>query len=208
MLKIFSYSNHLLLTSIPLLMLRLESRRNLSTFANLSILKSYRKRSHLKPYIVDHNFPLFYKIKPTSDTSSTNIDINTGRIFQSFVNPKMEFLAKFSPSNAVYFYTDGSKGAPGSFVGIAIYCPLLSLSLKYRIRSYASIFSAEALAIWHTTNIILTNYIDHAHIFTDSLSTLHSLLHFASSANSCPFVVSIMKNLVEAKERYLHINHT
>lgn len=198
LLKIFASSNHQLLSSIPTLILSQRMREN-QTVSQLPLLKAYNKLSHLKPLIVSHLFPLFFEIKPSTHISNSHIDIETGRIIQASVNPKLEFLSKFSsPADSIHFYTDGSKAEPVMYVGFAIYSSSLPLPLKYRIRSYGSIFSAEALAISHTIELIIFNKIPKTTIFTDSLSTLQSLLHFSTTGNSSPFIVTIVKNILKA----------
>lgn len=89
-------------------------------------------------------------------------------IFSSFFE---EFL-----TGRTTFFTDGSKREPAYYVGLAIFSPALHLMIQKRITSYASIFTAEALAIITAIQLIIYRKIPKASIFSDSLSVLNSVL--------------------------------
>lgn len=207
LLKKFAFSNHPILSSLPALSLSLRNNNGYQHLFHLPLLKAYNKLLHLKPLIEAHPFPLFYDIAPSTDISNLIIDIKSRRLIQASADPKAEFLARFNNcENSPYFFTDGSKSEPETYVDFAIHCSSLSLSLKYRISSFASIFSAEALAILHTINLIISKNIPEAFVFTDSLSCLQSLLSFSTSGRCNSFIVGIAKALIQSMDLNSIIN--
>ncbi|KAL6421606.1 hypothetical protein ACFW04_014224 [Cataglyphis niger] len=65
------------------------------------------------------------------------------------------------------------------FSCFSIYSPSLHLQFFFKTHSFSSIFTAEALAILHTLEYILTNSISKSVIFTDSKSLILSIIIFA-----------------------------
>jgi len=84
---------------------------------------------------------------------------------------------KFSSSlvkEGISIYTDGSK-SEDSPVGAAVYSPDLGLALKHKLPADASIFSAEAWAIYQAFILLESSQSDSATIFSDSKSVLDAL---------------------------------
>lgn len=204
-LRVFSSSWHPLLTSLPFLRHDLQNRQSHRILLDLPLLQSYDRFFRYKRLIEEYPFPPTYMIPPSATVPTSTIDISAGRMLQESNNPENDFLTTFSEhlSESTSFYTDGSKKGDGLYVGFAIYSPSLDLSLKYRISSYASVFSAEALAILQTIKLIISNNICKSCIFSDSLSTLQAIL---SPSRTSPIVLEIAKHLVTASERELKIN--
>jgi len=84
---------------------------------------------------------------------------------------------KFSSSlvrEGISIYTDGSK-SEDSPVGAAVYSPKLGLALKHKLPADASIFSAEAWAVYQALILVESSQFDNATIFSDSKSVLDAL---------------------------------
>lgn len=77
--------------------------------------------------------------------------------------------------NIVEIFTDGSKILDAETVGSACYCPRLSITSCTSLNSYASVFTAECVALRDTLDISLKNPGHNFYIFSDSLSALQSL---------------------------------
>ncbi|XP_011689992.1 PREDICTED: RNA-directed DNA polymerase from mobile element jockey-like [Wasmannia auropunctata] len=91
---------------------------------------------------------------------------------------------------SVVFYTDGSKIEEISTVGAACYSPQLNLELMDRLPQHASVFSAEAWAIYNVILSLKAFSVNDAVIVTDSLSTLQAL---QSTGNHDASVKSLSK---------------
>ena len=112
-------------------------------------------------------------------------------ILRSSNSPKkFDRIFRHLLSSSIAFFTDGFKTEVGCYVGLTIHCPNLNLNLQFRISSYSSILTAEALAIQialeYTEQYNLSNF----SIFIDSFSTLQILSNrsdFITSPSSCIF---------------------
>lgn len=95
-------------------------------------------------------------------------------------SPLSDHVYKHLQASPYYlvFYTDASRTAPGNYVGFAVYSPTLHIQLLFRISSYSSIFTAEALAIHYALNYILSYSFHQSVIFTDSKSVTEALISF------------------------------
>jgi len=67
------------------------------------------------------------------------------------------FFEKSEPlsSNAISFYTDGSKKNLDDPTGASVYSPDIDLGIMHRLPAETSVFSAEAWAIYLAINTII-----------------------------------------------------
>lgn len=94
-------------------------------------------------------------------------------------------------------YTDGSKTPDALSVGSSYYCPTLEISQSTSINKFASIYTAELLAINMALDIAIKNLNSHINIFTDSLSCCLALQNPFFNNQSNPFIKTIIEKIVE-----------
>lgn len=95
------------------------------------------------------------------------------------------------------FFTDGSKKEKGSFVGLAIHSLGLERCPIFKISFFASIFTAEALAINSTLDIILHNSFKSSLIFTDSLSVIKVISNCSPLNCTHPLITRLKEKLYQ-----------
>ena len=125
--------------------------------------------------------------------------ISRGREIIKSAHPTTIFSDKFFQviSSHTSFYTDGSKTDAGCYVGLAILFPNPPFfQFQGRISSYASIFTAEALAILLTLEHIKSTIIRKSIIFTDSLSTLQAISNPSVIINSSHIIIFRIKRVL------------
>ncbi|KYM96273.1 PREDICTED: uncharacterized protein LOC108779613 [Cyphomyrmex costatus] len=106
--------------------------------------------------------------------------------------------------NANVFYTDGSKVDDNTYVGSAVFSPQLNLEYMCKLSPYASIFTAEAWAIYNAMLFILHNGLKRAVIVSDFKSVLETLKGFRNKTNN--YIVCYIRALIEeAKFNNSHI---
>ncbi|KYN02860.1 hypothetical protein ALC62_06310 [Cyphomyrmex costatus] len=97
--------------------------------------------------------------------------------------------------NATVFYTDGSKVDDSTYVGSAVFSPQLNLKFMCKLSSYASIFTAEAWAIYNALLYILHNGLERSVIVSDSKSVLETLKGFRNKTNN--YIIYYIRALIE-----------
>lgn len=176
-LKCLSYSSH---PVIPL-------------FSNFFYLPLNGKTYHIKHHFIlykafacirNHSNtiynspnPLPYHFDYELQHFTPNINILEGLSIQNSSHPNNAFTKCFERnlSASHCFYTDGSKTQNGSHTGFSIFSPTLDIRFQAKINRHASIFSAEALAIYHAINFIIDKKLPSSTIFSDSQSILKTL---------------------------------
>lgn len=104
----------------------------------------------------------------------------------------------------VTLYTDGSKVDDSTYVGSACYSPLPRTQLMYKIPSRASVFSAEAWAIYNAILLILDINAPEATIISDSMSVLKALQETTLNQNN--YLIPLIKAKLEAARKLkIHI---
>ena len=173
-----------LLTSHPTITAISELHQSISSQAhnlhNHPLLVALLKYNRNRNRIFSCPIPPCYFFSRESQQLIPKVSISPGREIIKSAHPAASFSEKYSQfiSSHTSFYTDGSKTSPGCYVGLAIFSPPPpppTYHFQARIFSYASIFTAEALAILLTLEHIKTSNIRKSIIFTDSLSTLQAL---------------------------------
>ena len=158
-------------------LLDLLNNRNTLNLFDLPALRAYARLVRHRNLIHSSEvLPCFtYSLESQIFSPSTITD--RGRSVSQSSDPPSNFLVSFRDilSSSLIFYTDGSKTKEGSYVGLAVHCPQLNLNLCFRISSYASIATAEALAIQLTLEYIEAHHLPNCTIFTDSLSTIQAI---------------------------------
>jgi len=111
---------------------------------------------------------------------------------------RIEMIKKFkefsSPliGEGISIYTDGSKTEDSS-VGAAVYFPELGLALKHKLPAVASIFSAEAWAIYQALILLESLQSEKAAIFSDSKNVLDALSSSYRKNNS-NYLIPLCRN--------------
>ena len=100
-----------------------------------------------------------------------------------------------SDDNAYAIYTDGSKSTDSVSTGSACYCPYLNESIAISTVKFASIFTAECIAINEAVKLALTRPNENADIFSDSLSALQALQNSQLSIKINPYILEIKSNI-------------
>ncbi|KAJ0171699.1 hypothetical protein K1T71_012462 [Dendrolimus kikuchii] len=72
-------------------------------------------------------------------------------------------------------FTDASKLSPNGPTGAAVWIPKYKIILNYKLPSYSSVFTGEAIAILEATLYIESHRIRKSIVFTDSLSCLQDI---------------------------------
>lgn len=98
-------------------------------------------------------------------------------------------------TESVVFYTDGSKVDEGTYVGSAIYSPQLKLHDMYKLPSQASVFTAEAWAIYNALSIALHENLTRVTIISESKSVLDVLSNYRNKTNN--YIIFYIRALVE-----------
>ena len=198
-LNSFSISDNPTLDSLDSLLDSLNGRDKFNLF-NLPILRAFAHFKRYKRFLFSSPVLQCFTYSLESQEPSSNIILDKEHQIQKSRNPKFSFLKHFhhNLSNSISFYTDWSKSAAGSYVGIAVFCPLLNLNLQIRISSLASIFAAESLAIQIALEQILSSLIPDSIIFTDSLSVLQAITQSSDfTSSSVPAIFKIKKLLLD-----------
>lgn len=151
--------------------------RNKFNLLNLPILRAYARLKRYKHLIFSSPVLQCFTYSLESQDLSPSVVLDLGSKIKKSNNPKLSFFNLFDSSlkNSISFYTDGSKTAAGSYVGLAVASPQLNLSFQFRLPSFASIFTAESLAIQIALEHILSSRIPNSIIFTDALSVLQAI---------------------------------
>ncbi|XP_018367425.1 PREDICTED: uncharacterized protein LOC108763958 [Trachymyrmex cornetzi] len=116
-------------------------------------------------------------------------------------------LAEFRDltSDSTLFYTDGSKVDHSTHVGAAVFAPQLQWELMLKLPPYASVFSAEAYAIYTAITLAIDRKLPKAIIITDSKSVLEAVKSFRNPTNN--YLIPLIRSvLVKAESKGTEIN--
>ena len=137
-------------------------------------------------------------------SSSIDIDIEFGKKLKNSADPNHLLNSFLSKSGATALYTDGSKTDEAKHVGSASICPEFSKTKTNSILKYASIFTAECIAIHDALEIALdignTNFC----ILTDSMSALLSLQTPKYEIKTNPYIFKIKHKYTQFKTKFPH----
>jgi len=163
---------------------RIQLLRNIPSYRPFVLQKNVLQSIHrsITPPLFTYNFSSVFPIPEYSsfdvlDSSSSGKN-KKQPILVTEVRRKFKKFADSLVNGGISVFTDGSRRVEGdddSSVGMAIYSPDLHLALKHKLPPEASIFSAEAWAIYQA--LILVESTQHltAAIFSDSKSVLDAL---------------------------------
>ncbi|XP_023247171.1 uncharacterized protein LOC111643480 [Copidosoma floridanum] len=175
--KSLSFTNHPAIQSIQHLSQNTSTPEG-SRFLSHPLVIALFKLSPHQNNIFSSSVPPCFFFSMDSQQLNPNIMLSTGATLTTAQDPKTEFLDLFSSQLSTHtpFFTDGSKTDQYTYTGLAFYCPPPNgHTFKGRISPHASIFTAEALAIYLTLEYIIENDISHSIIFSDSRSSLESI---------------------------------
>jgi ribonuclease HI len=103
-----------------------------------------------------------------------------------------------------HVFTDSSKSSDA--VGAAFVIPHLSLSYKFKLHHYASIFTAEATAIVEAILFLLRTKVQEAVIHSDSRSVLMAI-HGIPNKSSSNWHITVIKSLIRSANRFSFSYH-
>lgn len=196
-LNALSVSDNPIIFALDILLDSLKGHNKLDLF-NLPILRAFAHFKRYKHLLFSSPVLQCFTYSLESQHLSPNVILHLGHKIKKSANPALSFshLFKSYLKDSVAFYTDGSKTAAGSYVGLAVVCPQLNLSFQFRIPSLASIFTAESLAIQIALEHILSSRIPNATIFTDSLSVLQAISQTSDFIPSSTTAIFKIKKLL------------
>lgn len=208
--KAVQFSNHPLLPKLKLLSQYIFSNRTTKNFwKNKKVLPrliySFSKLKNIKTtYIANSTLPVFAN-SYESLIHEPRVILDLGIIKNDSINSNEIFYntLKYYWPNDDYFFTDASKLSPQGSVGWSIFHENSKVSFMFKSPSQASVFSGECLAIKYCISFILENEISHSLIFSDSLSSLQSVLSNPFSPKNRSEIVFDIKNLLHQ----CHINN-
>lgn len=131
--------------------------------------KSFTEVSKYREFIIEENMNCHENLPYDQAVSTVVLPFSDNRI----VNKTLLFekLAEFEEHTKIY--TDGSKNDIGT--GCAFLVPSANYCRKIQLRQEATIYTAEAVAVWNALDYILQHKIPKSLILTDSKSVVESL---------------------------------
>lgn len=125
--------------------------------------------------------------------SEIEIDTELGNTLKNCKDPNARINALVCETLATPIYTDGSKSETSKSVGSACVCNELRTTIINSTVRDASIFTAEALALYNAVEIAV-RYPDRSFlVFSDSLSALMALRNPKHSIKTNPYLYEIRK---------------
>ena len=173
--KILSIHCHPLICILQNLQTTISHKNRHNIKNTFPLYKSFIKALKFRDKLATSSGSPVFETEFDALTFYPSIDTHRGREILTSRHPQATFERCFATNlkETTVFYTDGSKKDESSYVGCAIYSPTLELQTQHKISSYASIFTAESLAL----QIIIENKLQSSSIFSDSLSVLQTLEH-------------------------------
>lgn len=103
-------------------------------------------------------------------------------------------------------FTDASKLSTNSVVGAAVWIPSTKICLSFKIPSYSSVFTGEAIALLEAILFVKSHNLSNSIIFSDSKSCLQAILSnpFRSSSRF-PIILQIKQHLFECDKLDINI---
>lgn len=182
-LKVLSDDPHLVIDKLYDLQINLIRNDRYNVSSCFLLYKAFLAYKKYKPKIACFEAPPIYHFA----FDSAHLLPDTEFTLTSFVDelrqapiPQLLFLSYFNHLLHV-FYTGASKIDPNSHVGFAFYSLSLNIQCLYKIHSYASVHTGEALALFCCIDYILSNDISQA--FASTICEL-TLLNSSSVALS------------------------
>ncbi|XP_043267665.1 uncharacterized protein [Venturia canescens] len=176
--KVLSFSGHPLIDIVRETSESFNHPLLVTSLAKPLMVKCFEEIEPFSHIVASFEFPHLCNTEFLITMYRPVISFKEGLIVQSSPSPQSEFLAIFneevSREKIEMFFTDGSKMGEEQFVGFATFRTNTSTLTKRRSDSKTSIFSAEAMAIVETLQIIQKLNIPKAYIFSDSSSVLKS----------------------------------
>jgi len=145
--------------------------RSFPIFKQYIFIYHYHNIIHCTPFLPYFFFDFdtaLLKIRPCMSMFPVNKDQSNTAINNIFLNKSAPYT-----TNAITFYTDGSKLDKDAPSGASVYSPNLNLNITHRLPAESSVFSTEAWAIYLALNAIIDFKCDKvAVVFSDSKSVL------------------------------------
>lgn len=196
-MRTFSLSEHPLhdqLNTLEQILDRKKQKNIHNIRTDFPLFNSYKRLEQHKSKIHSHQHPSPYQFPFSLINCPPTINTTIGLTLREADNKDFALhkaLEEHSLNTHTQIFTDGSKTQEGSYVGYAIFIPAKDQIIKHRISSYASIFTAEALAILTALQTIQKLDIEKSVILTDSLSTLTAMSNFSTNKTSSHIIFQI-----------------
>ncbi|CAD6239337.1 GSCOCG00012550001-RA-CDS, partial [Cotesia congregata] len=151
----------------------------------------------IQHYIASTDKPWCYAYSYESLWFVPDVDLDCGISIQESKNPNSKFESLFRQEliRGNCWFTDGSKIPEQEFVGFASVNVSAGAIETCRTVKYASIFTAEAMAIYTTLEKFFQNNEHHFNIFSDSKSVLIALKNYIKPEKQKPIIHVIKDQL-------------
>jgi ribonuclease HI len=175
--RLLTFSNHPALDRIS----QLSNRRNHPTWIHTGkeplFLTCYKEVEPMHHLIAHSDKPLMYSHPYRTLFQQVRVSFIEGQTARSSAqgNTMINSLVKDLENSNRCLFTDGSKTEGCPFVGLASVASTEPAAKLFRTSGYASIFTAEAMAIIETLELIKLSPYKYYSIFSDSRSVLGNL---------------------------------
>lgn len=201
--KILNNDEHPVTKSIQNLFDIYEHPTRIQKDKNPMIIECFQSIEKIKHYIDYENVPVKFRFEYSNYFYEPIVSFDEGKLIQKTKKADDMFNTLFGDKlkNTIAYFTDGSKSQDKSFVGFAYVCTKNTQIKKSRTTSYASIFSAEAMAIHSVLLDIKKRKEKEYLIFSDSQSVLLAL-HSRQNMNKRSHIIyEIKKELMILNEQ-------
>ena len=204
--KVYSSSSHPLIGLLYNLNYLLRRRNSHNLNSSCPLIAVFNEISTKFKHVFNSDPPLPFLYAHEIIHFKAEASTELGTEISRCCNHYAKFLELFSLSfqNNTIFYTDGSKTNSYTYGGLAIYSPSLNRCFKFKLSSFATVFSLEALAILFSVRLIVTMKIKSSLIFSDSQAVILSL-GAPSLKSSNYLILEIKKYLWLATQAQLRI---
>lgn len=210
--KISQFTNHPLLPKLELLGNHIDMNNSFWIHKDVPhIYTSFKKldihKTHLKTFPCHPLFNFDYEAVVFCPDVYLSIGVYKESAFANFI---VQDFIKSNFSNAQIFYTDASKTltpSAGEEVGAAFVHSNSGFFKLFKYPNIVSNYTAEALAILECVNFIIEKEFQESIIFSDSLSSLKSLLSNPFNKNNfSPVSLEIKSRLLICFNRNLKVS--
>ncbi|XP_023703181.1 uncharacterized protein LOC111862205 [Cryptotermes secundus] len=201
--RIYTLSNHPLLARISQLADTRMHPTRIHTGQEPLILTCYKEIEPLHHLIAHSDKPLIYSYPYKTSFHQARVSFAEGLAASSSPQGKamIDSLVKELEGSNRCFFTDGSKTEGCRFVGFASVTSTNSTANLYRTSKYASVFTAEAMAIISTLEMIKQSPNTHFSLFSDSKSVLEALRSGSPLKHCSHLILTIKEQLLMLEEK-------
>ncbi|XP_034935030.1 uncharacterized protein [Chelonus insularis] len=197
--RTFSLEHHPLPKLLEILNESRENPGRITKTAEPLIISCFKEVVPIGHLLFQSDKPSCYSFPLESVLIRANVSFDEGLKIKNSSNKMKTFLELFKEviEQAECWFTDGSKSKGELFVGLASYRPKDEIKGRFRTSKYASIFTAEAMAIWQVLVSIKESSSEYFAIFSDSMSVLKALESKTEPWKKSTIIFSIKSLLLE-----------